>query len=103
MTIPSMTNRERIATRACVRVFDNLTDGWERDEACDRHYDAGEWSGPAWAQNWEQAAAQACQLVSERFEMDAEHLRTLWEYQAPHDHFVHLMDAHADAASLHHP
>ena len=59
------------AVRSYLRLFAIRTEGWWEAEGCDRQYDDGEWSGPAWAKNWEDAEHTTVDHVAERFDVDA--------------------------------
>ncbi len=63
-----LTKRELRACRAFNRLLSDRTEGWAEAEACDRHYDGGEWSGPAWGDNWQEAHERCHQIIAERFE-----------------------------------
>lgn len=59
------------AVRSYFRLFAIRTEGWDEAEGCDRHYDAGEWSGPAWAENWEEMERRTVRYTAERFGVNA--------------------------------
>lgn len=58
------------AVRSFHRLYAIRTEGWDEAEGCDRHFDGGEWSGPAWAKNWEDEYKRTAQHIAERFGFD---------------------------------
>jgi hypothetical protein len=63
-------SREQLqACRAYERLLAARTEGWDEMEACDRHWDGGEWSGPAWGDNWQRAEEYCERVIAERFEL----------------------------------
>ena len=66
-----------------IRAFDKLylvsTEGWAEMEGCDAHWDGGEWSGPAWAENWENEHDRVMSIVAERFGISAVDLALAYE------------------------
>lgn len=81
------------AVRACEKLLAISTATWGEGEACDAHFDGGEWSGPAWAENWDTEIGRVANLVASRFGLDGERLRTTWEYHAPYDEEGRQQDA----------
>lgn len=81
------------AVRACEKLLAISTATWGQGEACDAHFDGGEWSGPAWANNWDTEIGRVANLVASRFGLDGERLRTTWEYHAPYDQEGRQQDA----------
>jgi len=59
--------RSKYIVRAYNRILAQRTEGWEEAEACDSQYDAGEWSGPAWGDNWQRVESEVAEYVAERF------------------------------------
>lgn len=62
------------AARAFDRVLFNSTKRWDEAEACDAHWDGGEWSGPGWAQMWAEELERVTKLVAERFYIQPDEL-----------------------------
>lgn len=62
-----MTHLEMQAVRAFDRIIAQTTAGWDEMESADAHWDAGEWSGPAWAKNWTDEIDRVVKLVAFRF------------------------------------
>lgn len=77
------TKEERIIGRAYNRLLSQLTEDWDEQQACDRHFDGGEWSDAAWAANFEEAQEKAARAVGERFETDWEKVLCIAEYDMP--------------------
>lgn len=54
-----------------VRAYTRLMTDWQHEayqyEACDRHFDGGEWSGPAWGRLEEEVQKKYLALVANRF------------------------------------
>ena len=65
-----LTQHEVHACRAVARLVAVKTEGWAEAEYADAHWDAGEWSGPAWADNWQRADEEATKTVAERFGLE---------------------------------
>ena len=59
----------KIAVRTCNRVLNISTEGWAEGELCDHHFDAGEWSGLAWDDIWQDEEARVIRLVARRFDI----------------------------------
>ena len=59
---------------AAIRAYDRLVLSFyseaEEFEECDRHFDGGEWSGPAWADVYDAARTRFAKLVCEKFWID---------------------------------
>ncbi len=72
-----MSNMMR-AIRAFDRVISNSTEGWNEVEAADAHWDAGEWSGPAWARAWEAEVIRVTDMVADRFQICPDDLGSNW-------------------------
>lgn len=64
-----MNRHETQACRAFARLHDVHTEGWAEAEHADSHWDGGEWSGPAWGDNWQRADEHCCRLIADRFEL----------------------------------
>lgn len=64
-----LTTNEVQACRAFSRLLAVHTEGWLEAEGCDSHYDGGEWSGPAWADNWQEAEEHCYRLIADRFDL----------------------------------
>lgn len=88
-----ITRLEYQAVRACEKLLGIATAGWDEMHGCDRHFDGGEWSDEAWANNFDTEIARVANLVAGRFGLDAEKLRTTWEYHAPYDEEGFQQDA----------
>lgn len=69
-----LNKHEIAACRAANKLLGITTEGWDEAEGCDRHYDGGEWSGPAWADNWQNEERRVTEVVAARFELDANYL-----------------------------
>jgi len=69
-----MTKRQYAAVRAFERFIGISTDGWAEAEGADAHWDGGEWSGPAWTDNWENEHHRVAGIVAARFGMTVEDL-----------------------------
>lgn len=65
---------EFCAVRSFHRLYAIRTEGWHEGEMCDRHFDGGEWSGPAWAKNYEEEHMRTVKHIAERFGVDEEKL-----------------------------
>ncbi len=59
----------KIAIRTCIRILNISTAGWNEIELCDRQVDAGEYSGPAWGDIWQDEEARVIRLVALRFDI----------------------------------
>ena len=70
-----LTKHEVAACRAVARLLTIHTEGWAEAEHADGHWDAGEWSGPAWADNWQQADEHCVKVVAERFGLEDAYLQ----------------------------
>ena len=66
-TCNAPTRHMKRAIRAALRLLSITTEGWAEGEACDRHFDGGEWSGPAWSENWAVEEERVIELVALRF------------------------------------
>ena len=75
-----MSSRNVQAVRAFNKLLSITTEGWDEMEGCDRHYDGGEWSGPAWAKNWENEYDRVGKLVSGRFGIPEETLANAYYF-----------------------
>jgi hypothetical protein len=74
----------RRAVRAAFRLLSITTEGWDEYEAADRHWDGGEWSGSAWADNHEREHDRVTRLVAERFNVtatDLDEAMFIWEME----------------------
>ena len=58
---------QKQAARAYRRLLAQRTDGWDEAEAVDAHWDGGEFSGPAWADNWLTAECVAISETAAQF------------------------------------
>lgn len=67
MVIDNLTTREKAACRAVDNLLNRTTAGWAEMEHADRHYDGGEWSGPAWGNNWQAEEKRVIALVARHF------------------------------------
>lgn len=65
----TLTKHQKTAVRAVFKFLSISTRGWAYAESCDRTYDAGEWSGSAWADNWENEQKRVIDVVAARFEV----------------------------------
>jgi hypothetical protein len=75
------------AVRSFFRLYAIRTKGWDEMEGCDSHYDGGEWSGPAWAKNWEDEYVRTAEHIAERFNFDLTELYNWiekWQYSESH-------------------
>lgn len=75
------------AVRSFFRLYAIRTKGWDEMEGCDRHYDGGEWSGPAWAKNWEDEYVRTAEHIAERFKIDLAELYNWiekWQHSESH-------------------
>ena len=70
-----LTHHEVQACRAVARLVTVKTEGWAEAEHADAHWDAGEWSSSAWADNWQRADEEATKTVAERFGLEDHQLR----------------------------
>lgn len=73
----------KMAIRACVRLLDLNSEGWEEAEAADAQWDGGEWSGPAHANMHQEEEERVVKLVACRFDISAFQLGEAlmgWQY-----------------------
>lgn len=88
------------ACRALARLLAIHTEGWHEIEACDRHFDGGEWSGSAWADNWQSADEHCCQIIADRFGFpSAEYVQNLsyiYDNEGEHHFLTHLRQTSGD-------
>lgn len=87
-----LSQHELKACRAHARLMAVKTRGWDEAEAADAHWDAGEWSSPAWAQQW-QDVEEACNIIiSDYFELRSPavvmHLVCTYENEEAHRHWL---------------
>jgi hypothetical protein len=66
-----MTKTQQQAVRAFNRVFTPIMRDMSMAEACDAHFDGGEWSGPAWAEMYDDERNRVLTLVAWRFGLTA--------------------------------
>lgn len=88
----------RHAVRAAFRLLSITTEGWHEYEAVDRHWDGGEWSGPAWADNYEREHDRVTRLVAERFSLSPDDLDTamfIWENEESHRYMRAMIEGGA--------
>lgn len=69
----------KMAIRSCIRVLRISTKGWAAAEEADSSYDAGEWSGPAWADNWQQEEDRVVKMVARLFDISHSQLGIAWQ------------------------
>ena len=55
------------AARAYRRLLERRTQGWYDYQTMDAGFDAGEWSGPAWADNWQRACERTEADIAKAF------------------------------------
>jgi len=85
-------NIDKQLVKAFNRVLAQRTEGWEEAEACDAQFDAGEWSGPAWGDVWQQVDQEVTEYVAARFNvppgrvefavLEAEHVQQACFFEA---------------------
>lgn len=63
-------NRMKAAVKAYIRLSNEFYEQAEQYEEADRHFDGGEWSGPAWAKLYEEKSEQLFNSVAEKFQVD---------------------------------
>ena len=80
-----LSNYELSACRAFDRIYASKTEGWEEAEYADAHWDGGEWSGPAWADNWQRVEEECYAIVGERFGMSAEYVCRISDMKDEHE------------------
>lgn len=68
----NLPRQQRTAARAYFRLLHQRTRGWDEMEGVDRHFDGGEWSGPAWADNWQREQRRTAEFVADRFDLPVE-------------------------------
>jgi ferritin-like protein len=88
----NLSQNEKAAVRAFTRLLDVRTEGWDEAESADRSYDAGEWSGPAWADNWQRVEHECHREIALRFDLfSPEHVSNLvdeMENEYQHRHWL---------------
>ena len=55
------------AIRSIQKLLSITTEGWSEMEAADAHFDGGEWSGPAWGDNWQEEEERVIKVVAHHF------------------------------------
>jgi hypothetical protein len=76
-TMNQLTKNDLHAVRAFHRLLSVHTEGWDEAEGCDRHYDGGEWSAPAWGRNWQEADEHCYRIIADRFDLSPEYVMHL--------------------------
>ena len=77
------------AIRAYERLLEQRTRGWDEMEAADRHWDGGEFSGPAWARNYEQMQLDTAYDVAKRFGLRGDDLLDAWYVKISEESFLY--------------
>lgn len=86
--------KNKQAGKAFNRLQNDFHAASEEFEMCDRHYDAGEWSGPAWGRVYEETAQRHLKLVARAY-----HITTndVWDSA---QYLEHVEDQRRDEATI---
>jgi hypothetical protein len=63
------------AARVYRKLYALRIEGWSEGEHCDRQFDAGEWSGPAWGEAFEIMERKTIRDVAKKFDVRKKDLR----------------------------
>ena len=91
-----------IAARTAGRLYAQATERWDECEACDAHYDGGEWSRPGWDKARDSEYQRILKLTSRRFGFPADLIANRqtqmeWDFQA---HFFNAIGLAAGDTSM---